>query len=118
MNIFSYTPDGCNTCTCGGNSGFEACTKVFCEDTVDPNECKSCVDGYVVSNDRLSCVEEPDPCICTLQYDPVCCDGKTYSNDCFARCQCDEVITEGECGSSGCGGIENCLRYVFEGFLL
>ncbi|HEX2254707.1 MAG TPA: Kazal-type serine protease inhibitor domain-containing protein [Thermoanaerobaculia bacterium] len=39
-------------------------------------------------------------CVCALIYDPVCgCNGETYSNACFARC---EVLfwTPGECGSS------------------
>jgi hypothetical protein len=42
-----------------------------------------------------------DDCICAAVYDPVCgCNGETYSNACFARC---EVFfwTPGECESSG-----------------
>ena len=26
-------------------------------------------------------------CFCNLIYDPWCCDGDTYSNQCFAECQ-------------------------------
>ena len=25
-------------------------------------------------------------CVCTMQYDPVCCDGETFSNSCMAAC--------------------------------
>ncbi len=34
------------------------------------------------------CVEkEPNDCVCTMQYDPVCgCNNKTYSNACDAEC--------------------------------
>ena len=119
-NCLTYTPDGCNRCSCNPDNGLAICTLVFCEDTVDPNECQICVAGYVPSDDGLTCVEDtvdPNECICTSQYDPVCCDGKTYSNDCLARCECDGDIEEGRCGS-GCGGIENCLRYFLDVYSL
>eukprot|EP01083_Nonionella_stella_P287587 978965_1 len=59
------------------------------------------------------CVEETTTtavaCICTLQYDPYCCDGTVYSNLCGAGCNgftaddCVEAV-EGECPST-CGGL-------------
>jgi len=48
------------------------------------------------------CVK-PNPnqdCVCPLVYDPVCgCNGQTYSNDCFARCEV-RTWTAGACGST------------------
>ena len=40
---------------------------------------------------------QPESCICILIFDPVCgCDGQTYSNACFARCEV-RSFTEGAC---------------------
>lgn len=47
-----------------------------------------------------NCVEkttQPD-CICTKIFKPVCgCNGKTYGNECEARCHNITKFTEGEC---------------------
>jgi hypothetical protein len=48
---------------------------------------------------KTSCTEKTadSNCICTMQYDPVCgCNGKTYSNNCFAACEVEEW-TQGAC---------------------
>eukprot|EP01023_Acetabularia_acetabulum_P031078 TRINITY_DN29287_c0_g1_i1.p2 TRINITY_DN29287_c0_g1~~TRINITY_DN29287_c0_g1_i1.p2 ORF type:complete len:246 (-),score=18.49 TRINITY_DN29287_c0_g1_i1:210-947(-) len=42
---------------------------------------------------------KPD-CYCTMQYDPVCCNGKTYGNACTAGCARAKHCVKGECGAT------------------
>ncbi|AJF61142.1 TPA: hypothetical protein HA239_05210 [Candidatus Woesearchaeota archaeon] len=35
--------------------------------------------------------------VCTMEYNPVCCNGKTYSNSCVARANCATDCVAGEC---------------------
>eukprot|EP01083_Nonionella_stella_P083402 230615_1 len=44
-----------------------------------------------------SYAETSKPCYCTAQYDPVCCDGTTYSNKCMAGCADKTDCVAGQC---------------------
>ena len=51
---YSYY-DGCNTCGCAVDGGVSFCTLVACPYFVPICECKSCQDGYELSDDGQSC---------------------------------------------------------------
>ena len=65
---------------------------------------------------RSSGVCRPQPEACTHQYDPVCgCDGKTYSNPCYAWRAGTSVASEGECprpcrSNGNCQPQEMCFK--------
>eukprot|EP01084_Bolivina_argentea_P233989 393968_1 len=60
-----------------------------------------------------------DPCICTAEYDPVCCDGATYSNQCNARCADDKytasTCTKGRCTTTTAIGTTEAIGVCCDG---
>ena len=50
------------------------------------------------SSSSISSSSAPsDGCYCTMQYSPVCAAGKTFGNECQARCEGHTTWTPGEC---------------------
>ena len=59
-------------------------------------------------------VDAVDSCVCLQVYDPVCCEGRQYGNQCSAGCAGETALCEsGECAPSktSCGnGLDRCQQ--------
>ena len=85
------------------------CTEEYdpycCDDTQYSNYCfakndcaSNCIKGECeLKKDLIGSECNPNGLACTMQYDPVCCDGKTYSNACVAGISCAENCVQGAC---------------------
>ncbi len=67
-----------------------------------------CWDGSIVSNPSDCPLYCEDPCDCGDEYNPVCVDGQTYRNPCYARCDGKEKYREGECEQPCAESGERC----------
>jgi len=103
-------------------------------DTVVDVTCSDMNNNGICDNDEAllhnSCVDEnhngicddveTEGCFCTANYDPVCADGVTYPNDCFAACAGKTYFSPGECQpieivrqcevDSDCPSVPGCLH--------
>jgi hypothetical protein len=73
--------------------------------TSDPSECHADEFCSFTAEARCGVADHPGICtprpqICTEELNEVCgCDGKTYSNECFAKAQGTSVARQGACGA-------------------
>jgi len=96
------------------------CLEVCEEFKEDPRAWEECIRGcYPVIPQIEICfppkekpVEVPEvpECICTQEYEPVCCDGKTFPNQCIAFCY---DYTEEQCIKGPCRPLELPRGYRF-----
>ena len=71
-----------------------------------PTQNETCIGGGSMDANATDEGGEPNGCVCTEQWDPVCgSDGETYSNSCYAECA-DVNFTDGEC--QGNSTVDDC----------
>jgi len=79
----------------------ECADGLYCEPNLSiPDLPGTCVALNVTVNPTV----DPE-CTCTTEYDPVCCAGIEFSNDCFANCAFIGVDITAECTSGRCSNI-------------
>ena len=85
--------------SCGGRTGLFCQDDLFC--SYAPGDLCGAADA------PGTCARQPE--VCTAHWAPVCgCDGRTYSNACYAANAAVGVLREGECARPGAGEGELC----------
>lgn len=132
------TPDTCilifdPVCGCDGQTYSNSCfaaqagVSVAAEGECAAQACtkdQDCADGFFCLTETGDCNGTGNcqviPEVCPQIFDPVCgCDGKTYSNSCFAFANDTSVAHEGECQGPTCstnlecGAGEYCAKRGF-----
>ena len=68
------------------------------------SEYKDCMTGCGIS---VESDENKKPCICSMIYNPVCCDNKNYANPCMAKCDgyAADKCRLGRCEECNCADV-------------
>eukprot|EP01084_Bolivina_argentea_P285463 489530_1 len=89
----------CASCPDGSGKSYGCCGCTLVENTKGELLCSAYTPQDVIC-------PVVAPCICTLEYDPFCCEGTVYGNGCQAGCEGFTVDTD--CSAGTCDTVSKC----------